>query len=104
MMMMHYSGTMVMMMMHYIGTMVMIIRGNWNDSSVSDNDHVEIVYFNKRRTMVTIPASHSNSSPVSESQPEQDEENQEDCGEDGRQRIVPDGHLHSKQIDALPKI
>ena len=45
MMMMHYSGTMVMMMMHYIGTMVMIIRGNWNDSSVSDDD------FNKRRTI-----------------------------------------------------
>ena len=53
---------------------------------------------------MTIPASHSNSSPVSESQPEQDEENQEDCGEDGRQRIVPDGDLHSKQRDALPKI
>ena len=51
MMMMHYSGTMVMMMMHYIGTMVMIIRGNWNDSSVSDNDHVEVLYFNKRRTI-----------------------------------------------------
>ena len=40
-----------MMMMHYIGTMVMIIRGNWNDSSVSDNDHVEVLYFNKRRTI-----------------------------------------------------
>ena len=53
--------------------------------------------------LVTIPASHSNSSPVSESQPEQDEENQEDCGEDGRQRIVPDGDLIPNKETLSPK-
>ena len=35
----------------YQDNQVMIIRGNWNDSSVSDNDHVEVLYFNKRRTI-----------------------------------------------------
>ena len=42
--------------------------------------------------MIMAPASYCNGPPIPKRHPEKDEEDQEDCGEDGRQGIVPDDH------------
>ena len=58
----------------------------------------------------TAPATHCNGLSIPQGHPEEDQEDEEDGGEDGRQWIVPDGDGHDddagdekiKRPDACP--
>ena len=49
----------------------------------------------------TAPATHCNGLSIPQGHPEEDQEDEEDGGEDGRQWIVPDGDGHGHDDESL---